>query len=99
MMTKPSRPPTAIAATTITVAPTRQGLSTSFRSGGAPAGVSRSGGTAMSAQLVHKRLRGRIDEELGDGISVGEQHQQRDQDVPEPEAVERCWHARGGMNG
>src|SRR5689334_15000224 len=83
MITKPIRAPTATTVATPTAARTLHGRSMAAGSGGV------SGTSAMSAQPVHDRLRRRVDEELCDRPPVGEQHQHRDDDVPEAKAVER----------
>src|SRR5262245_66577488 len=63
-------------------------------------GRSRGSGASLTlpalVDAVHQRLRRFDDEELRERIAVGEHHEDKDERVPQPEAVEGRRHARRG---
>src|SRR5688572_11764440 len=89
MTTKPISPPTTANAPMADAAISRHRRLTASCSTGAPAGDSwpEGGCSAMSVQPVHHRLGRWIDKELGDRIAVRQQHQNRDQQVPQSKTV------------
>src|ERR1039458_10236302 len=90
-LTRPKAP-------TMTLAQTRHSLSSASRSAGI-GGRSIDTGSASGVDSVNERRVLVDEEELGDGISVGGDHQEEDQPIPKGEAVERARQPERRMDG